>query len=272
MLAVDALNRITATAIAANGVSMSTHTPAILTPDQYNLVSIEHLQEGRSRFRGTLSTESLKDFCKYVEARSTTENAACAFVNADSMSCKAFFNLGTEAAPGHGDHTAHLKLKATAAYKALHAIANQPFSQQALAEWMEDWNQNLAVVGKEGEDIPVHVAVQKIRTITIKATAERTNTEDDFSGRRSTMDQIEASHAEQQPKDLLFLCVPYEGLQAQTFTLRLSILTSDKPQIKPRWVQQEQQLEDIAQEFKQVLASAIGGLADITIGSFDPGK
>lgn len=272
MLTVDALNQITATANAAAGRDLETYTRSVLVPDQYNLVSLEHLEEGRTRFRGTLATESLDDFCKYVEARSTQENAVCAFVNAADMSCKAFFNLGTEQAPGHGDHTAVLKLKATAAYQALQAIANQPHSQQALAEWMEDWHHLLMVIGTDGGAIPVHVAVQKIRTITIKATAERTSSANDFSAGRSSMDQIEAAHAEQQPKDILFTFAPYEGLAEREFCLRLSIITGENPRIKPRWVQQEQQVEDIAQEFKQVLSSEIGGLAAITIGTFNPGK
>lgn len=272
MLTVDTLNQIVAHALAATQRNLGTDTPSIMLPEHYSVQSLESLAAGRSRFRGTLATESLDDFCKYVDLHTIAEEPSQAFIDADAMSCKAFFNLGNEDSPGHADNTATLSLKPTAAYQALKAIANRPHTQQALAEWMEDWHTHLAVVGTKGEDISVHVAVQKIRTITIKAASERTSSEQSFGAERSSMDSIEAAHAEQQPNDLLFKFAPYEGLKEQTFVLRLSVITGDKPMLKPRWVQQEQQQEDIAQEFKKVLVSEIGGLVELTIGTFNPGK
>lgn len=277
MLTVDALNQITATHAAANGRLLETDTQAILVPENYLVQSVEHLNHNRARFRGRMSTNSLPDFCRYVERRAPGQAAAvpmaAGFIDADSMSCQVFFNLGNEAEPGHADDTANLTLKPTAAYAAMRSIAGSRLSQTQLAEWMEDWADSLKVTGTSGEDIPVGVAVQKIRTITIKATAERTSTESNFSAGRSAMDQIEAAHAEQQPADLLYTIKPYEGLQARTFTLRLSVITGgDKPVLVSRWVQQEAQEEEIAQEFKGVLTSEIGGFADLTLGSFNPGK
>lgn len=272
MLPVETLNKIVGHALAATDRQLATDTPSMLLPENYTVHNLEHLQAGRARFRGALSTESLVDFCKYVDLHTVAEEPSQAFIDADAMSCKAFFNLGNEDSPGHADNTATLSLKPTAAYQALRAIANRAHTQQDLAEWMEDWNTHLTVIGTNGEDIPVHVAVQKIRTITIKAASERTSSEQNFGAARSAMDSIEAAHAEQQPNDLLFKFAPYEGLKEQTFILRLSVITGDKPLLKPRWVQQEQQQEDIAQEFKQVLTREIGGLVELTIGTFTPGK
>ncbi len=272
MLTVDTLNQIVAHALAATQRNLDTNTPSIMLPEHYSVHSLENLQAGRARFRGALSTESLEDFCKYVDLHTTAEEPSQAFIDADAMSCKAYFNLGDEQNPGHADNTATLSLKPTAAYQALKAIANRAHTQQDLAEWMEDWNTHLTVIGTDDEHIPTHVAVQKIRTITIKAASERTSSEKNFGASQSSMDSIEAAHAEQQPSDLLFKFAPYEGLKEQTFILRLSVITGDKPLLKPRWVQQEQQQEDIAQEFKQVLTSEIGGLVELTIGTFTPGK
>src|SRR5690606_12203445 len=174
MLTVDAWNQITATHAAATGRELATHTPAIMVPENYAVEHLERLQKGRSRFRGSMTTDSLPDFCAYVVRRAggdPSEYGADGFIDAGSMSCKVFFNLGNEAAPGHADDIAKLTLKPTAAYSAMRAIAGQRLSQTQLAEWMEDWAANLRVVGAQGEDIPVGVAVQKIRTITIKATA-----------------------------------------------------------------------------------------------------
>lgn len=275
MITSDALNQITATHAAANGRPLDTHMPSILVPDNYELRNTEYLQELRSRFRGSMATRSMPDFCAYVERRVDDledDPTPSGFIDVDSMRCKVFFNLGDADRPGHADDTAELALKPTAAFAALQQIAGRALSQAQLAEWMEDWAANLKVVGTEGEDITVGVAVQKIRTIKIKATAERTSTESNFGAERSAMDQIEASHAEQQPADLLFTIKPYEGLLERTFTLRLSIITGEKPTIKPRWVQQEAQEEEIAQELKQVLKQQIGRFANLTLGTFNPGN
>lgn len=275
MLTVDALNQITATHAAATGRPLETFIPSILVPDNYDLQSVEKLQEGRSRFRGSMTTRSLPDFCAYVERRADALEeeqypTPSGFIDVDSMRCKLFFNLGNDVLPGHADDTAEVTLKPTAAFAALQQIAGRSLGQAELAEWMEDWAADLKVVGAEGEDIAVGVAVQKIRTIKIKSTAERTSTESNFSAGSSAMDQIEAAHAEQQPSDLLFTIKPYEGLIERTFKLRLSIITGEKPTLKPRWVQQEAQEEEIAQEFKEVLKAQIGGVVHLTLGTFNP--
>lgn len=274
MFTIDALNQLTSTHAAATGRPLDTHTPAIIVPDNFMVQNVEHLEELRSRFRGTMSTQSLPDFCTYVErrAKESDRHTPQGFIDADSMSCRMFFNLGDFVEPGHADDTSALTLKPTAAFASMLAIAGKRLGQTELAEWMEDWSAALKVTSTNGEDIPVGAAVQKIRTITVKATAERTSNEGSFNSSRSAMDRIEAAHAEQQPNDLLFTIKPFEGLQQRTFTLRLSIITGDKPQLVARWVQQEAQQEEIAQEFKEKLTSEIGGFAQLTLGNFNPGK
>ena len=71
---------------------------------------------------------------------------------------------------------------------------------------------------------------------------------------------------------MLFTTQPYDGLEERTFTLRLSIVTSEPPVIKARWVMQEQQEEEMAQEFKDKLTAEIGGLCQLTVGTFALGQ
>ena len=66
--------------------------------------------------------------------------------------------------------------------------------------------------------------------------------------------------------------MPYEGLAARTFILRISIRTGEKPTLMPRWAMQEQNEEDMAQEFKQVLLNELSEVADLTVGTFAIGK
>lgn len=53
--------------------------------------------------------------------------------------------------------------------------------------------------------------------------------------------------------------------------LRVSVITSGaQPVLKLRWVGEEVQREDIAQEFKTVLQEKIGDAAALSLGAFDP--
>ena len=123
----------------------------------------------------------------------------------------------------------------------------------------------------EGKEIPVARAIAAVRTITVKATSESETTVGDTSASRSAMDQIEARSKETLPAALLFSTIPYEGLTEQRINLRISVLTSGaQPALKLRWVGEEVQREDIAQEFKTVLQDKIGDSVSLSLGAFDP--
>ncbi|MFC0709242.1 DUF2303 family protein [Azorhizophilus paspali] len=271
-LSKEALQIIIDNAVAAAGDTPDTHTPVAILPGSFSVVDMEKYQVGRSRFRGALSTTSLADFASYVIDRRGIDPAK-GFIDQDAMRCVAFFNLGDEACPGHADDTATLTLKPTAAYSAVQAIAGEPLSQKALAEWMEDWHANIEAESEAGDPMSTVQAIAAVRNITIKAASERNHVENNFSAQRSAMDAIEAKSQETLPGALHFTCIPYEGLGKRLITLRLSILTGgDKPVLKPRWVGEEQTREEIAHDFKSVLASEIGDAAALTLGIFNPGK
>lgn len=270
MLTKDTLEQLNAQAIAANTLP-PTNTPITALPDNVSLHNLEQFQALRSRFRGTLTTNSLRDFANYVIARNGP--AAKGFVNQDAMACEVFFNLGDEAAPGHADDTAKLTLKPTAAYIALAQLAGKKLSQKELAEWMEDWRLNLVATDAADKTLTMVQAIAAVRNITIKASAERTSVEGNFSANRSAMDAIEAASQDTLPAKLHFNILPYEGLSQRVFTLALSVLTGeDKPVLKPRWVGEELQREEIAKEFKTVLAQEVGGSAELLLGNFNAGK
>ena len=144
-------------------------------------------------------------------------------------------------------------------------------SQKDLSDWIEDWHQYLTPVDESGNAIPVAKAIAAVRTITIKASSESETTVGETSASRSAMDQIEARSKETLPVSLQFSTVPFEGLTEQVITLRLSVITSGAvPVLKLRWVGEEVQREDIAQEFKSVLQDKIGEAATLSLGAFDP--
>ncbi|NNA92634.1 DUF2303 family protein [Pseudomonas gessardii] len=265
----EAIQLITDTSLEANGKTLDTLVPTVVLPDGSKIVPLEHLQAGRSRFRGTYSTHSLNDFAAYVVDRAAL--GARGFINQDEMSCAVLFNIGTAETPGHADDRAILKLKPTAGYTAAQQIGGRGISQKDLSDWIEDWHQYLTPVDEAGNAIPVAKAIAAVRTITIKASSESESTVGETSSSRSAMDQIEARSKETLPVSLQFSTIPFEGLTEQVITLRLSVITSGAvPVLKLRWVGEEVQREDIAQEFKAVLQRSIGDAAVLSLGAFDP--
>lgn len=267
----EALQLVLANAIAAAGTRITGSAGAMaVVPEGFKLQSLERLEARRNRFRGALTTSSLADFVTYVNERAGEE--ARGFVDKDSMSCRVIFNLGDTELAGHADDIATLALQPTAAYAALQDIAGQRLSQKDLAEWMEDWRDFLKAISPDDQEMPLVQAIAAVRNITIKASSERTSVEGNFNASRSAMDQIEAASQDTLPASLIFTCLPYDGLPLRSFVLRLSVLTGEaKPVIKPRWVAEQQVREEIAQEFKDMLATDITS-TDLTIGTFKVGE
>jgi uncharacterized protein YfdQ (DUF2303 family) len=268
-LTAEAIQLITDTALIATAKALDTNTPTVVLPEGAKIVSLEQYGAGRSRFRGTFSTNSLLDFSKYVIDRKV-ENAQ-GFINQDEMTCSVLFNLGTDEVPGHADDRAVLKLKATAGYQAVQAISGRAMSQKDMSDWIENWHSTLSAVGEDLQAISLVKAIAAVRTISIKATSESDHTVSETRASRSAMDAIEATSKETLPTSLIFSVVPFEGLSLREIILRISVITSGaQPALKLRWVGEEIQREEIAEEFKAVLEGKIGVSAKLALGAFDP--
>ncbi|WP_122575226.1 YfdQ family protein [Pseudomonas viridiflava] len=263
----EAIQLITDNALIAEGKELGTYTPTIVLPEGAKIVNLEQYSAGRSRFRGTFSTSSLADFAKYVIDRAVAD--AKGFINQDEMTCSVLFNLGNDEMPGHADDRAVLKLKPTAAYQAVQAISGRAMSQKDMSDWIEDWHSTLSAVGEANQDISLVKAIAAVRTISVKATSESNHTVSETRASRSAMDDIEATSKETLPTSLIFSAVPFEGLQVREIILRISVITSGaQPVLKLRWVGEDVQREEIAQEFKSVLEANVGDAAQLALGSF----
>ena len=243
----------------------------ILSADQ-KLESLERYQLLRHRYRGQLATTSLVDFCSYVKA-SSGAGGTVGFVNADKMASTIFFNLGTTAAPGHGDWNATLSMQPTAAFSAMLAIDGKKFSQAEMIEWLEDWSDVLVADFESSGTVPdggsLTKAIAALRKLKITAKGEATHNHGDFKGSSSTLEEVEASSQDVLPIGFRLASEPYEGLSVRSFFLKLSVLTgSEKPQLVLRWKRKETQVEEIAREFKRVLGEGLGTGIPLTIGTF----
>ncbi|HHW4679511.1 MAG TPA: DUF2303 family protein [Xylella sp.] len=247
---------------------------AITLPNNYSIHDIENFYERRFRFRGAMETKSIADFVKYVKTKGKSEG----FIDTDNLSAKVFFNLGTNTEPGHGDWTAALTLKATAAYQALLSIDDKAVNLWQLIDWLEDWAPLVSAFmctshQKGGDLIPLTTAITAIRKLTIKTTAESEFIQSNFKEPRYKFDEIEAKSSVCLATGFTFTFTtdPYQGLPARTFRLRLSVMTNEeKPRLVLSIVQREAHEEAIAQDLKTVLFRELGDICMLTIGTFSP--
>ncbi|XBS71125.1 DUF2303 family protein [Acerihabitans sp. KWT182] len=238
--------------------------PAVAIPDGMKIQTLEYLESGRYRFRGKLNTASIPDFVRYCKEYET--GGVRCFIDADDMSAVTIFNLGTLADPGHADNTAALKLRKTAPFISLLDIDGRKKVQKELAEWLEDWREYLLAFTADGDSMDIKKAVAGVRQITIESVNSQDHEENDFSGKKSLMQSVEAKSKVDMPAAFEFKCIPFEGLPERRIKLRYSILTGgDIPVLVLRIVQLEAVMESIAVEFRDLL---VGQFTDTGVETF----
>ncbi len=104
-----------------------------------------------------------------------------------------------------------------------------------------------------GDAIQATKAAAAVRKITIEANQTADFEDNDFSGKRSLMESVEAKTKDIMPVAFEFKCVPFEGLKERPFKLRLSIITGDRPVLVLRIIQLEAVQEEMANEFRDLL-------------------
>jgi uncharacterized protein YfdQ (DUF2303 family) len=239
-------------------------------------VETEKWGEGRFRFRGKFSTSRVNEFTNYVTARATPDLPVQVFIQPDTGTANAFFNLGNPAKPGHGDDTAHLQLLQDPAYKAMLAIATgQGVSQRALSDFLEDWHLQVGVlVGVEAENtMTVSQAVQLIRGVTVRRENETTRVVGDTAESRSEMDSVAAQvkGGGALPLGFTFYAAPFDGFTARTWNLRLALVTGAKdPQFTLRVVGADAIKQEVAREFEHLVRQGVPPTVAVYRGVFAP--
>jgi uncharacterized protein YfdQ (DUF2303 family) len=268
--AVDAINEGATTEMvnkAINQSLMNGHAHVAM-PDNFNVVDLEHVQSFRRRMRGTMITASIPDFANYIGDNG--EDGACVFVNQESMSAKAVLNLGTPEHPGHADNTAVLNPIRTAAYAKLRDMAKgQGLTQKAVAEWLEDWGNNIVCFDEDGETVASGYAIAAIRQITIESASKLESTVESLSESKSAFESVKATSKTQIPATIRFNCEPYPDFHYRAFVLRLGIRTGERnPMITLNLINAEKHEEEIALELAAKVTSAIGESAKVLLGTY----
>lgn len=247
--------------------------PVVLTPEAYSLTSIEKYLPAPQRFRGTFRTRNVQEFGAYVNNSLTVSSvlvAARGFIDCDKMAAVAILDLGHPGNPGHGEHRAYLVLEAAPEYKSLLGINTKPLQQRDLAEWMEDWRDNLTAY-PAGSDTPIDIkeAIAAVRALTVEAKVSREHAVGDMSASKSALESIDAtSRGKTLPAFLHFRCAPYEEMPPRDFVLRLGVLTEATPAYKLRIIRLESHVDAMAQEFKALVHDALKDSVTVHVGTF----
>lgn len=230
--------------------------PVAVVPHSMNLSGLEEFMANAGRYRNTFSTTSIDDFVKYNQK--FDEDGATCFIDAERMNAKTIFDMGTVEKPLHKEHVASIKLKQTAAFSSMLSYSGERLSQKMASDFIEDWNDEISVVGMSGDDMKPRVAADQLRNLTIAAARDVQSKVSDFSEEMSAMERIEAKASGDMPSIIKFKCAPYAGLDERVFEIRISILTGDdKPKLSFRILKLESIQEEIAEEFKGKLSDAL---------------
>lgn len=131
--AIEKIQELTLAAVHTQELK-TTLCPTVMLPSGYGIESLERFNLHRFRFRGALETTSIADFVRYSVGYAVTDTPARCFIDAESMSARAVFNIGSLDEPGHADNVASIRLKKTAPFRALLTINGERLSQKQIAE------------------------------------------------------------------------------------------------------------------------------------------
>lgn len=263
---------LTATAVHNNvKEAVLTSWGATALHQDYKVHDLEHLLPCRRRARGTMSTAYVAPFAQYATAYA--EPGAAVFVDAEHMAATAVLDLGTKETPGHTDNRAKLQLSKTAPYAMLLTINGRAQSQQALAEFLEDWGSVASLIFFAGDDeVTPGKALAAIRRITIENLRKVESEEQQLSANRTAFESVKASSQEPIPTTIYYTCRPYMDLLDRTFVLRLSILTGEKaPSLVLRIQNLEAHVEAMGNEMAALVQEAISGAMPVLLGSYSKG-
>lgn len=254
--------------VASSLEAPETYFDKIILPAGVTVANLENFQKCRNQFRGNMNTESIKDFIAYCNAQS----AGACFINREDMAAKAIFDIGTELDPGHCKHTGFIELRPTAAFMSMRSKHDKRLTQQELAEYLEDWREQMQLTDIDRKDIEVNAAIAAVRKVTIKASSESEHKVQNYSAATSGMDKLDATSGEDNlPGFIKFTCTPYYGLDEYVFTLRISlIVTGGEPVFILRPIKFDVALEKMSDEFKGLITDDLDDNIKLYMGFFDP--
>jgi len=230
---------------------LDTAVPITAVPDNMRIWSLEECMPHAARLRGSFVTINIDAYIDYVTKHELT-NSAC-FINSRKMRARTIFDLGTADKP-----TAILDLELTAPFKSVLLISSEPQAQIEVADFIEDWADNLEIKTSSGDAIAPTTAIDLFRKITIESARSLNSEVSNFGQSMTVSEKIEAKNAEPIPAKILFKCIPHLGLEERTIELSVSIkTTAEKPKISFVIRKKEQLNEEITEEFAKLISDKL---------------
>lgn len=226
---------------------------AALLPQGYTIVSTEKLRPTPDRFRRIFTSTRLNDFLRYVKQAADTNSVV--YLAPDMKMVTAVLNHGNASTPMWGDNTAVLELEHTPETAALLTACRREHSQLEFINFLEDWTQRdiLQAVDASGVEIHHARAIASVRRVTIEAKATSTSEQGTMRAARSSMEEIEATGADNAlPAALRLTAQVFPDTDSRQLYARVSVLTSgDKPRFALRMVEWEWHMREIAKEVEE---------------------
>ena len=102
-----------------------------------------------------MTTTSIEDFARYSIGYASASDPARCFIDADNMTARSVFNIGTWIIPVTQITLLRSFLKKTAPFRALLQIDGQRLKQKQIAEWLEDWSDYLLAFDADGNTMQI---------------------------------------------------------------------------------------------------------------------
>lgn len=248
----DKLVELTSIEEVNSRLARQTNGTVVASPETVKLSDLEKFLPNKRRMQATMRTGELESFgvyCHEMRSGAEAETFMPVFVEADDMTATAIFDFGHVDNPLHGDNRAILAEKSTAAFRAFQKINGDRGSQQRFAEWLEDWRAHITMYGQDGGEMNFAACLQAIRKYEITEKNEAGSEVQQYSTKKTAMSSVAAKNVDNLPSFIGFSCKPYNDLSEREFMMRMSIVNGVDPEFCVRATHLEQDEEEMAQEF-----------------------
>lgn len=262
----EALNTILKTHAAA--LSIDVTDQAAVLPDDVELHDLEKFHPTRRRPQGRFQTTSISNFAKFVADFGHQDNSVV-FINTEELLAKCIIDAFDGEDQLHCEFNALHFPQKTAAFLAITNIINERKKQRETAEWMEDWAAHIVPLNQKGEPYPIGQCISAIRCIDVEQLRTMGNEEQSLRTERTALERTSISSVEQLPSAILFTCTPFSEMSPREIKLRVSFIAGDgTPKVVLTWPLEDQEMENIAEEYQQLIEKHLPQNIKTYIGSF----
>jgi len=239
------------------------YEPFAILPEQAKAVSIKDFKKEKT-FKQDFNTSSIDDFVAYIKHHQDLLDNSFCYVDQDRMKAEVIFDEGVPGKPDDKNHTSTLQLQRTEAYNALRSMHGEKLSQKEVADWLQDWKNNLTC-SYESVEIGFSAALKAVRDMTVEKARSRRSVIGDASQSMSAMEEIEAKSEYILPDLFIFKCAQFHGLPEQAFGIHMSIDFGQGEcfQFKFRVASYDLLKEQASKSFKEVLTEKLAEIKEI---------